>query len=57
MRGEPHRSRMAAREGEFDVELFASLDEKLKLVIDDLLWWARALGRAREDEAASPSSS
>ena len=37
-------------EGEFDVELFASLDEKLKVVIDDLLWWATALGRARQDE-------
>jgi hypothetical protein len=36
-------------EGEFDVELFASLDEKLEVVADDLLWWAAALGRARTE--------
>ena len=35
----------------FDVELFASLDEKLTVVADDLLWWARALGRARAGES------
>jgi NAD(P)H-dependent FMN reductase len=34
-------------EGDLDVELFASLDEKLTVVVDDLLWWARALGEAR----------
>ena len=38
-------------EGEFDVELFASLDEKLATVVDDLLWWTRALGRARAQGA------
>jgi hypothetical protein len=29
------------------VEGFASLDDKLTVVADDLLWWARALGEAR----------
>jgi NAD(P)H-dependent FMN reductase len=37
--------------GDFDVELFASLDEKLTVVADDLIWWASALGRARAQDA------
>jgi hypothetical protein len=37
--------------GDFDIELFASLDDKLTVVADDLLWWARTLGRAREESA------
>ncbi len=28
-------------------ELFASLDPRLELLVDDLLWWAAALGAAR----------
>jgi NAD(P)H-dependent FMN reductase len=34
-------------EGPFDPELFASLDERLDLVLTDLVWWARALTDAR----------
>jgi hypothetical protein len=37
--------------GDFDIELFASLDDKLTVVADDLLSWARALGQAREESA------
>jgi NAD(P)H-dependent FMN reductase len=33
--------------GAFDPELFASLDEKLTVAADDLVWWARALAIAR----------
>lgn len=31
----------------FDVELFASLDERLDRAATDLVWWANALARAR----------
>jgi hypothetical protein len=34
-------------EGAFDVELFASLDEKLATAAEDLAWWATALAEAR----------
>jgi NAD(P)H-dependent FMN reductase len=34
-------------EGSFDVELFASLDEKLATAAEDLVWWAAALAEAR----------
>jgi NAD(P)H-dependent FMN reductase len=34
-------------EGPLDVELFASLDEKLDQAATDLVWWARALTDAR----------
>ncbi len=36
-------------EGPLDVELFASLDERLETLVADLLWWAAALARAREN--------
>ena len=32
----------------FDVEIFASLDEKLDTAAADLAWWAAALAAARE---------
>jgi NAD(P)H-dependent FMN reductase len=32
---------------DFDVEMFASLDQRLDTLADDLIWWAKALGRAR----------
>jgi hypothetical protein len=32
---------------DFDVEMFASLDERLDTLVGDLIWWADALGRAR----------
>jgi NAD(P)H-dependent FMN reductase len=31
----------------FDVELFASLDERLDKLVTDLVWWAEALAGAR----------
>jgi NAD(P)H-dependent FMN reductase len=31
----------------FDVELLASLDERLETVVTDLVWWTQALSRAR----------
>ena len=34
-------------EGPFDIELFASLDDKLNVMATDLAWWAGALSRAR----------
>jgi NAD(P)H-dependent FMN reductase len=34
----------------FDIELFASLDARLDVVVADLLWWARALSAARGAE-------
>ena len=34
-------------EGPFDVELFASLDDRLDTAATDLAWWANALARAR----------
>ena len=34
-------------EGAFDVELLASLDEKLATAAEDLVWWATALAEAR----------
>jgi NAD(P)H-dependent FMN reductase len=37
----------AMRAEEFDVELFASLDQRLELVVDDLVWWSAALAVAR----------
>jgi NAD(P)H-dependent FMN reductase len=33
---------------EFDIEVFASLDERLEMLIKDLLWWTNALNPARE---------
>jgi NAD(P)H-dependent FMN reductase len=39
-------------EGPFDVELFASLDERLEMTASDLAWWANALASARD---AQPS--
>jgi NAD(P)H-dependent FMN reductase len=38
-------------EGDFDVELFASLDGKLDVVATDLVWWATALAAARGSKA------
>jgi hypothetical protein len=32
----------------FDIELFASLDEKLELAASDLVWWATALTAGRQ---------
>jgi NAD(P)H-dependent FMN reductase len=34
---------------DFDIELFASLDERLGTLATDLGWWARALARARAE--------
>jgi NAD(P)H-dependent FMN reductase len=34
-------------EDAFDLELFAPLDPRLDRLVDDLLWWTAALGRAR----------
>jgi NAD(P)H-dependent FMN reductase len=34
-----------------DTTAFAALDPKLKLLVDDLTWWAAALGAARRAEA------
>jgi hypothetical protein len=31
----------------FDLELFASLDQRLDTAASDLAWWARALAQAR----------
>jgi NAD(P)H-dependent FMN reductase len=40
-------------EGPFDPEVFASLDERLDTVVDDLVWWAKALSRARAEDRAA----
>ena len=32
----------------FTPEIFASLDQRLEMVMADLLWWSRALGAARD---------
>ncbi len=42
-----------ARQAEdpFDVDLFTSLDERLQAATTDLVWWARALARARASQA------
>ncbi|HST34078.1 MAG TPA: NAD(P)H-dependent oxidoreductase [Solirubrobacteraceae bacterium] len=37
-------------EGPFDPEVFASLDERLDTAVTDLVWWARALARARAED-------
>jgi NAD(P)H-dependent FMN reductase len=37
-------------EGPFDVELFASLDEKLATAANDLVWWSTALREARASQ-------
>jgi NAD(P)H-dependent FMN reductase len=34
-------------EDSFDIELFTSLDDQLQVATADLVWWARALARAR----------
>jgi NAD(P)H-dependent FMN reductase len=34
-----------------DVELFASLDDRLERAVDDLVWWAKALAAARETQS------
>lgn len=39
-------------EGPFDPEMFASLDERLDTAVTDLVWWARALARARAEDPA-----
>jgi NAD(P)H-dependent FMN reductase len=44
---------MPARSAEpFDVEIFASLDERLDRAATDLVWWTRALAAARAREGA-----
>ncbi len=35
----------------FDIELFASLDDRLQTTTTDLVWWADALARARAAQA------
>jgi NAD(P)H-dependent FMN reductase len=35
----------------FDIELFASLDDRLQTATTDLVWWAEALARARASTA------
>jgi NAD(P)H-dependent FMN reductase len=40
-------------EGPFDPEVFASLDERLDTATTDLVWWARALARARAKDAVA----
>jgi NAD(P)H-dependent FMN reductase len=37
-------------EGPFDAEAFASLDERLDTAVTDLVWWAKALARARAED-------
>jgi NAD(P)H-dependent FMN reductase len=37
-------------EGPFDPEVFAALDERLDTAVSDLVWWARALSRARAED-------
>jgi hypothetical protein len=37
----------------FDIELFASLDQRLERAADDLVWWAKALKPAREARSSS----
>jgi NAD(P)H-dependent FMN reductase len=37
-------------EGPFDPEAFASLDERLDTAVTDLVWWAKALARARAED-------
>jgi len=37
-------------EGPFDPEVFASLDQRLDTAVTDLVWWARALARARAED-------
>jgi len=40
---------IAARTADpFTPEVFASLDQRLEMVVADLLWWSRALGAARD---------
>jgi NAD(P)H-dependent FMN reductase len=40
----------AMRTDPFSIELFASLDQRLVQVVDDLVWWARALHAGRESD-------
>lgn len=42
----------ARRSEPFDPELLAPLDDRLTRVLDDLVWWARALTAARQATAA-----
>jgi hypothetical protein len=42
----------AMRSQPFDAELLAPLDDRLTRLLDDLVWWARALAAARQSEAA-----
>lgn len=37
-------------DGPFDPEVFASLDARLDTAVTDLVWWARALARARAED-------
>ena len=39
-------------EGPFDPDVFASLDERLDTAVSDLMWWSKALARAREEDPA-----
>jgi NAD(P)H-dependent FMN reductase len=44
----PDLMRPAMMADSFSPEMFASLDERLELVVTDLLWWTHALMTARE---------
>jgi NAD(P)H-dependent FMN reductase len=39
----------AIRAEDFSIELFSSLDERLELLANDLLWWATTLRRGRQE--------
>jgi len=44
----PDVMRPAMMAEEFDLEIFAPLDERLEILINDLTWWTKALKAARD---------
>jgi hypothetical protein len=45
----PDLMRPAMQADPFDLEVFASLDERLNAAVDDLVWWSTTLRAGRVD--------